>query len=95
MQTDVVKYGFKDIVEWNTAIMNVSFAYGAILEDQEQDIRAQIDAVRQDKSLRSDKKLRIIASLTALIPKQGKCGNHQETKRHSSLPGKTTEAGGF
>ncbi len=68
LEADVQKYGFKDIVEWNTAIMNVSFAFGSLLQDQEADIRHQIAAVKEDKSLSPDKKQRIIASLNALIP---------------------------
>jgi hypothetical protein len=68
LEAEVKKHGFGDIVEWNTAIMNVSFAFGALLEDQEEDIRAQIASVRGDKSLSEDKKQRIIASLNALIP---------------------------
>jgi len=68
LEADVKKYGFQDIVEWNTAIMNVSFAYGALIQDQEQDITIQIESVKQDKSLSREKKRRIIASLLALIP---------------------------
>lgn len=68
LEADVKKHGFKDIVEWNTAIMNVSFAFGSLLEDQEADIRLQIESVKKDKSLSPEKKQRIIASLMALIP---------------------------
>ncbi len=68
LEADIKKYGFKDVVEWNTAIMNVSFAFGSLLNDQETDIRDQIDTVRRDKTLTPEKKQRIIASLTALIP---------------------------
>ena len=68
LEADVKKYGFADVVEWNTAIMNVSFAFGSLLNDQEADIRDQIESVRKDQSLSAEKKQRIIASLTALIP---------------------------
>jgi len=68
LEADVKKYGFKDVIEWNTAIMNVSFAFGSLLNDQEADIRGQIESVREDKTLSAEKKQRIIASLTALIP---------------------------
>lgn len=68
LEKDIKKHGFKDVVEWNTAIMNVSFAFGAIIQDQEADIRHQIEAVKSDKKLSDDKKQRIIASLNALIP---------------------------
>lgn len=67
LETDIKKYGFKDVVEWNTAIMNVSFAFGSLLHDQEADIRDQIKSVRADKTLSAEKKQRIVASLTALI----------------------------
>ncbi len=68
LQKEVQGNGFKDIVEWNTAIMNVSFAYSALHEDQKSDIKAQIAAVKESTKLTDDKKLRIIASLNALIP---------------------------
>lgn len=68
LQKDVRKHGFADIVEWNTAIMNVSFAFGALLHDQKQDILHQVEAVKADKTIAADKKKRIIASLLALIP---------------------------
>lgn len=68
LETDVKKYGFKDVVEWNTAIMNVSFAFGSLQLDQEADIRGQIQIVRADKTLSPAKKQHIVASLTALIP---------------------------
>jgi len=68
LEADVKKYGFKDVVEWNTAIMNVSFAFGALLNDQEADILDQIEAVKKDKNLSEERKKKIIASLGALIP---------------------------
>ena len=68
LQKEVQGHGFKDIVEWNTAIMNVSFAYSALLEDQENDIKGQIAAIKESTSIDDAKKLRIIASLNALIP---------------------------
>jgi len=68
LEADVKKYGFKNIVDWNTAIMNVSFAYGALLQNQEEDIRRQIEAVKEDKSLSAEKKQQVVASLKALIP---------------------------
>jgi len=68
LEADIKKYGFKNIIEWNIAIMNVSYAYGALLQDQEQDIRRQIESVKQDKTLTPEKKKHIITSLNALIP---------------------------
>lgn len=68
LQKEVQGHGFKDIVEWNTAIMNVSFAYGALLENQEEDIKSQIAAIKESTTIDDAKKQRIIASLNALIP---------------------------
>lgn len=68
LEADIKKYGFKDITEWNIAIMNVSYAYGALLQNQDADIRHQIEAVEKDKSLSTEKKKHVIASLNALIP---------------------------
>jgi len=68
LEADIKKHGFKDITEWNIAIMNVSYAYGALLHNQNEDIRHQIEAVEKDKTLSAEKKRRVIASLNALIP---------------------------
>ncbi len=68
LEADIKKYGFKDVVEWNIAIMNVSFAFGSLLNDQEAGIRGQIETVKKDPLLSQEKKKKIIASLDALIP---------------------------
>ena len=71
LAADVKKYGFDNITAWNTAIMNVSFGFGAVTEKQDEQIQKQIETVKQDKELAEDKKTRIIASLNALIPSKG------------------------
>lgn len=71
LEADVKKYGFDNITAWNTAIMNVSFGFGAVTEKQDEQIRKQIESIKKDKDLAEDKKTRIIASLNALIPSKG------------------------
>jgi len=68
LQKEIQQHGFKDISEWNTAIMNVNFAYGALIEDPTHGVQDQIKEVRESTTIPDDKKLRIIASLNALIP---------------------------
>lgn len=68
LEKEIQQHGFKDIVEWNNAIMNVNFAYGALIEDPTHEIQQQIQEVRESTTLTDKKKLRIIASLNALIP---------------------------
>ena len=68
LQKEVQQHGFKDISAWNVAIMNVNFAYGALIEDPTHSIKEQIKEVQESTTITNEKKLRIIASLNALIP---------------------------
>lgn len=68
LETDIKAHGFADITEWNTTIMSVGFAYSAVVLDQEEDVRQQIEDVRADESLDEAARARLIASLSALLP---------------------------
>lgn len=68
LEAEVVAHGFDDITDWNVTIMAVGFAYSAIVYDYATDLRQQIEAVRQDRSLDKAMRTRLVAGLTALIP---------------------------
>ncbi len=70
LEAEVKSFGFANIVEWNSAIMAVSFAWSSILYDQDEDIKSQIDIVKEDKTIEAKEKRRIIASLNALLPSE-------------------------
>ena len=68
MAMEIKGHGFDSVKEWNNVITAVGYAFGAVVEDQEADIRQQIEDVKKDRTLSDRKRLRIIASLNAMIP---------------------------
>lgn len=68
LEAEVVAHGFSDITDWNMTIMEVGFAYSAIVYDYASDLRQQIKDVRNDRSLDEEMRTRLIAGLTALLP---------------------------
>jgi hypothetical protein len=67
---DIKKFGFDNVTAWNTAVTTVSFAYSAVAENQEQEIKKQIDDLKQDKEIQEPMKAKIIASLIAMLPSE-------------------------
>jgi hypothetical protein len=67
---DIKKFGFDSVTAWNTAVTTVSFAYSAVAENQEQEIKKQIDDLKQDKDIQDPMKTKIIASLIAMLPSE-------------------------
>ncbi len=67
LEADVLKFGFHDITDWNTSISSVGFAYSALNNDEESEIRAQINAIRQAPDIEADAKATMITSLEAMI----------------------------
>lgn len=68
LEAEAVAKGFSDITDWNRTIMAVGFAYSAIVYDYATDLRQQIMAVREDRSLDEDMRARLVAGLAALMP---------------------------
>lgn len=68
LEAEIVAHGFSDITDWNMTIMAVGFAYSAIVYDYATDLRQQIKAVRNDRSLDEEMRTRLIAGLDALMP---------------------------
>jgi hypothetical protein len=67
---DIKKFGFGSVTAWNTAVTTVSFAYSAVAENQEQEIKKQIDDLKQDKEIQEPMKAKIIDSLNAMLPSE-------------------------
>ena len=67
---DIKKFGFESVTAWNTAVTTVSFAYSAVAENQEQEIKKQIDDLKQDKEIQEPMKAKIIDSLNAMLPSE-------------------------
>jgi hypothetical protein len=67
---DIKKFGFDSVTAWNTAVTTVSFAYSAVAENQEREIKKQIDDLKQDKDIQEPMKTKIIASLVAMLPSE-------------------------
>ena len=67
---DIKKFGFESVTAWNTAVTTVSFAYSAVAENQEQEIKKQIDDLKQDKEIQEPMKAKIIDSLSAMLPSE-------------------------
>ena len=68
LEAEIVAHGFSDITDWNQTIMEVGFAYNAIVYDYASDLAQQIEDVRNDRSLDEEMRERLIAGLTALLP---------------------------
>jgi hypothetical protein len=67
---DIKKFGFESVTAWNTAVTTVSFAYSAVAENQEQEIKKQIEDLKQDKEIQEPMKAKIINSLNAMLPSE-------------------------
>ena len=60
--------GFAGVEAWLPIINSVEFTLGALTDNQEQDVLAQIAEVKADATLEVAEKARIVASLEAAIP---------------------------
>ncbi len=67
---DIRSFGFASVGDWNTAITTVSLAYSAVAENQEEEIRAQIEDLRNDPELTEDSRARIAESLLSMLPSE-------------------------
>jgi hypothetical protein len=66
---DVLRaHGFENIGTWLPVINAVEFTLGSLGDNQEPDIRQQIEEVKADTSLGEEERQRIVQSLEAIIP---------------------------
>jgi hypothetical protein len=68
LETDIKSLGFESLPEWEIAIATVSLTYGAVSEGSDYDVPRQIEEVKSDASISSDRKGQMIAWLNSLIP---------------------------
>ncbi len=64
---DLAGYGFDTVAQWNAAILSIDFAYGAILDGDEGEVKAQIEDVRGDPNLSEADRKAMIDGLTAML----------------------------
>ena len=67
LEKDIKSFGFKDVTDWNTSISSVGFAYGAVTDNEEAEIRQQISEIQIDAQINDEAKRKMIASLEAMI----------------------------
>ncbi len=60
--------GFAGVDAWLPVINSVEFTLGALTDNQEQAVLAQIEEVKADATLEAEEKARIVESLEAAIP---------------------------
>ncbi|MFO1089650.1 MAG: hypothetical protein U1E46_08725 [Hyphomicrobiales bacterium] len=67
---DIKTFGFANVDEWNTAITTVSIAYSAVAENQEEEIKKQIEDLKNDSTLTDEARKKITESLLSMIPSE-------------------------
>ncbi len=67
-EADVKAAGFPNVIEWNTTITTLSFAYDNSIDDQTADIKKQIAELQNDTETAQDMRERMIKALNAMIP---------------------------
>jgi hypothetical protein len=69
-EADIKAAGFSNVNEWNLVITTASFAYANIVDDQTEEIKQQIEEIKNDTEMAEDMKARMTASLKAMIPSE-------------------------
>jgi hypothetical protein len=69
-EADVKAAGFPNVIEWNTTITTLSFAYDNSIDDQTADIKKQIAELQNDTETAQDMRDRMIKALNAMIPSE-------------------------
>jgi hypothetical protein len=69
-EADVKAAGFTSVNDWNLAITTASFTYTNIIDDQTDDIKQQIEELKQDQEMAQDMRDRMISSLNSMIPSE-------------------------
>jgi hypothetical protein len=67
-EADVKAAGFPNVIEWNTTITTLSFAYDNSIDDQTLSIKQQIEELNADTETAQDMRDRMIKALQAMIP---------------------------
>ena len=69
-EADVKAAGFPNVVEWNTAITTLSFAYDNSVNDQTLAIKQQIEELKADTETAADMRERMTKALESMIPSE-------------------------
>jgi hypothetical protein len=69
-EADIKASGFTTVEEWNVAIASVGFAYSAIIDNNADELEAQIADIEKNASIAQDLKDRWIKGLRAMIPSE-------------------------
>ena len=67
LESDVRRYGFTNITDWNDSISSVGYAYLAVVHDEDEQIRQQISEIQIDPEISAAEKERLVGSLEAMI----------------------------
>lgn len=70
LERDVKSFGFKTVGEWNTAITSVSFAYAALSGTHEDEIRQELENIRNEVDLDEQMKKSLIDGLQSMLPSE-------------------------
>ncbi|MGI9512845.1 MAG: hypothetical protein ACR2OL_08100 [Anderseniella sp.] len=70
LEKDVKSFGFKTVGEWNTAITSVSFAYAALSGTHEDEIRQELENIRNEVDLDEQMKKSLIDGLQSMLPSE-------------------------
>jgi len=62
--------GFKDVADWDTAVMSITVAYNMVLNDQTSDIKQQMDDFKARKDLSQQDKDEAVRRLQNQIPSE-------------------------
>ena len=70
LERDIKSFGFKTVGEWNTAITSVSFAYAALSGTHEDEIRQELENIRNEVDLDEQMKQSLIDGLNSMLPSE-------------------------
>lgn len=68
LEKDIKSFGFKTVGEWNTAITSVSFAYAALSGTHEDEIRQELENIKNEVDLDEQMKKSLIEGLQSMLP---------------------------
>ncbi len=70
LENDIKSFGFKTVGEWNTAITSVSFAYAALSGTHEDEIKQELENIRNEVDLDEQMKKSLIDGLQSMLPSE-------------------------
>ncbi|MEO1160608.1 MAG: hypothetical protein AAFW74_09160 [Pseudomonadota bacterium] len=68
LEKDIKSFGFKTVGEWNTAITSVSFAYAALSGTHEDEIKQELENIKNEVDLDEQMKKSLIEGLQSMLP---------------------------